>query len=234
MNSPILIVEDEPKIAALLRDYLSQAGYVVRHVARGDAVETELRQHPAQLVLLDLNLPGMDGLEVARMLRNKGPEPAIIMLTARVDEIDRLLGLEMGADDYICKPFSPREVVARVRAVLRRLQPQADGNVLRLGSLSLDRHGHQLRAGETLISTTPIEFTLMLALLERPERVWSRGQLLERARGIQYEGYERNIDSHIKNLRRKLKAALDGADPIRSVYGVGYGLDADALAPAEH
>lgn len=231
MNPAILIVEDEPKIAALLNDYLTQAGYPVRQVGRGDQVAAELQQHPAQLVLLDLNLPGLDGLEVARLLRRQGPEPAIIMITARVDEIDRLLGLEVGADDYICKPFSPREVVARVRAVLRRLLPSADGTVLRLGPLSLDRNGHQLRVKDALISTTPIEFTLMQAMLERPERVWSRAQLLERARGIHFEGYERNIDSHIKNLRRKLKAALDGADPIRSVYGVGYGLDGSVLAP---
>ena len=230
MTPAILIVEDEPKISALLRDYLSQAGYTVRQLARGDQVESELRQHPAQLVLLDLNLPGLDGLEVARRLRQRGPEPAIIMITARVDEIDRLLGLELGADDYICKPFSPREVVARVRAVLRRALPQNEGNTLRLGVLSLDRLGHQLRVGEQLISTTPIEFTLMLAMLEQPDRVWSRSQLLERAKGIQFEGYERNIDSHIKNLRRKLKTALDGADPIRSVYGVGYGLEAAVLA----
>jgi two-component system response regulator BaeR len=154
------------------------------------------------------------------------------MLTARVDEVDRLLGLEIGADDYVCKPFSPREVVARVRAILRRLEPQVDaqGDVLRLGPFTVDRTRHTVTVDGRAVSLTRIEFELFAALVEQPQRIWSRAHLLERARGTQFEGYERNIDGHVKNLRRKLREHAPGLDVIRSVYGVGYGLETDAFA----
>lgn len=228
----VVIVEDDVKIAGLLRDYFVHAGFAVEVVHRGDQAEAAIRRCDAQLVLLDLQLPGRDGLDICRSLRAAGTDVAILMLTARVDEVDRLIGLELGADDYVCKPFSPREVVARARAILRRLKPQIDatGRVLRVGPIELDRDGHQVRvAGEVLV-LTPIEFGLLQVLLEQPRRVWSRGQLLERVRGTDFAGYERNIDSHVKNLRRKLRDSLDDRDPIRSVYGVGYGLDASVLA----
>ena len=152
------------------------------------------------------------------------------MLTARVDEVDRLLGLELGADDYVCKPFSPREVVARARAILRRRRPQDDGGGrLGIGPIELDRAAHVARVAGRELSLTPIEFGLLTAMLEQPRRVWSRGQLLERVRGTDFAGYERNIDGHVKNLRRKLRERLDERDQIRSVYGVGYGLDAEVL-----
>lgn len=231
MSERILIVEDEEKIAALLRDYFQHAGFHVEVLHRGDQVQDSLRRRMADLVVLDLQLPGKDGLSVCRELRAAGSEPAIMMLTARVDEVDRLLGLELGADDYVCKPFSPREVVARARAILRRLRPQADaGGRLSLGLVELDRTAHVARVAGHELSLTPIEFGLLTAMLEQPRRVWSRGQLLERVRGTDFSGYERNIDGHVKNLRRKLRERLDDRDPIRSVYGVGYGLDTEVFA----
>ena len=232
MSAPrVLVVEDEAKLAALLRDYFVHAGFDVEVLHRGDEVLSALRRRPVDLLLLDLQLPGKDGLALCRELRAGGGGPAIMMVTARVDEIDRLLGLELGADDYVCKPFSPREVVARARAILRRLAPQAgpDGRRIALGPLELDRDAHSLRVAGTDVALTPIEFRILSAMLEQPQRVWSRAQLLERARGTDFAGYERNIDSHVKNLRRKLREALGDRDPLRSVYGVGYGLDASVL-----
>ncbi|QHS10244.1 response regulator [Sinimarinibacterium sp. NLF-5-8] len=231
MSARILVVEDEPKLAALLRDYLQHAGYAVQTLARGDGVQAQLAQSPVEVLLLDVQLPGKDGLSICRDLRAAGSTVAIIMITARVDEVDRLLGLELGADDYICKPFSPREVVARVKAVLRRMQvtPHETDDAMQLGVLWLDEQGYRARAGGVDLELTPIEFRLLHAFMQQPQRVWSRAQLLDRARGTDFAGYERNIDSHVKNLRKKLRHALDDQDPIRSVYGVGYGLDADVL-----
>jgi two-component system, OmpR family, response regulator BaeR len=228
----VLIVEDEVKLASLLADYFVHAGFDAEVVHRGDEVQTSLQRRPVDLLVLDLQLPGMDGLTLCRELRAAGPEPAIIIVTARIDEVDRLLGLELGADDYVCKPFSPREVVARARAILRRLQPQASGGGKRLvlGPLELDHEAHSARAGGAELGLTPIEFRILATMLEQPQRVWSRAQLLERARGTDFAGYERNIDSHVKNLRRKLRDKLDDRDPVRSVYGVGYGLDAEMLS----
>ncbi len=230
MSGRVLIVEDEEKLAALLRDYFAHAGFDVEVLHRGDQVQASLQRRPVDLLVLDLQLPGLDGLAVCRALRAAGPDPAILMLTARVDEVDRLLGLELGADDYVCKPFSPREVVARARAILRRLRPQVetDGR-LSVGPVRVDPLAHTASAGGHALSLTPIEFGLLTAMLEQPQRIWSRAQLLERVRGTDFSGYERNIDGHVKNLRRKLRGALDGRDPIRSVYGIGYGLDAAAL-----
>jgi two-component system response regulator BaeR len=230
MNTRVLIVEDEPKIAALLRDYFTQAGHRVDALGRGDEVESFVARHKPELVVLDLQLPGKDGLEVCRALRARAPSPAIIMLTARVEEVDRLLGLELGADDYVCKPFSPREVVARAKAILRRLAPQAGPNgSLRIGMLTVDRAAHAASVGAAALTLTPIEFELLAAMVEQPGRVWSRGALLERVKGTDFSGYERNIDGHVKNLRRKLAGHLGERSAIRSVYGVGYGLDTTAL-----
>jgi two-component system response regulator BaeR len=229
MNARVLIVEDEPKLSALLRDYFLHAGFRCDTLDRGDLVEAYVARDKPELVLLDLQLPGKDGLEVCRALRSRGAEPAIIMVTARVDEVDRLLGLELGADDYICKPYSPRELVARAKAVLRRVQPRSAGNRTALGLLELDRDAHLAQLDGHPLVLTPIEFELLAAMLAQPQRVWSRGQLLSQVRDSSFPGYERNIDSHIKNLRRKLRERLQGREPIRSVYGVGYGLDTEAL-----
>ncbi len=230
MTAHVLIVEDEPKISALLRDYFKQAGYRTDVLGRGDDVEPFVARHKPELVLLDLQLPGKDGLDVCRALRARGPAPAIIMLTARVEEVDRLLGLELGADDYVCKPFSPREVVARARAVLRRLEPKvAPDGTLRLGPLTVDRTAHTAAVGPAGLTLTPIEFELLAAMVEQPNRVWSRSALLERVKGPDFAGYERNIDGHVKNLRKKLGEHLGERAVIRSVYGVGYGLDTIAL-----
>jgi two-component system response regulator BaeR len=230
MSTHVLIVEDEPKIAAVLRDYFGQAGYRADVLHRGDEVEAFVARHEPGLVVLDLQLPGKDGLEVCRALRARGPSPAVIMLTARVEEVDRLLGLELGADDYVCKPFSPREIVARAKAILRRLVPQAAPNgALRIGPLTLDRAAHAASVNKAALTLTPIEFELLAAMVEQPNRVWSRGALLERVKGTDFSGYERNIDGHVKNLRRKLGEHLGDRNAIRSVYGVGYGLDSAEL-----
>lgn len=222
----VLVVEDEVKIADLLVDYLRDGSFEARRVLRGDEALAAHAAFDSDLVVLDLQLPGLDGLSICRELQALVTPPAVMMLTARVDEIDRLLGLELGADDYVCKPFSPREVVARVRAILRRAAPsrEATGEALSVGRLTLVPSSRKVTANGAALALTPIEFEILRALLSQPARVWARAQLLEKARGNAFEGYERNIDGHVKNLRRKLRAALDGDDPIRSVYGVGYGL----------
>jgi len=214
----ILIIEDEHELARVVQSYLEQAGMQVRVEGRGDRGLWAWEQFKPDLVLLDLNLPGMDGLDVAREIRRKADTP-IIMITARAEETDRLIGLELGADDYIVKPFSPREVVARVRAVLRRAG-QAPGALKRIreGDLEIDFEAHAVtRAGETL-DLTPTEFNLLAALAGQPGRVFTRLQLLEAAQGQAYEGYERTIDAHVKNLRAKLEPSRY----IETVFGVGY------------
>lgn len=217
----ILIVEDEPKQARLVRDYLEKADYAVSTLDRGDGVAAHIRSQPPDAVLLDLMLPGLDGLGVCREIRAFSDVP-ILMITARVEEIDRLLGLEMGADDYICKPYSPREVVARVRAVLRRAAPRTGRQMLRAGQLDLDEASHTARAAGERLDLTPSEFKLLKTLMARPGRVFSRAELVYRVQGFEFDGYERTMDSHIKNLRRKLADRLPGANPIKTVYGVGY------------
>lgn len=218
----VLIIEDEMALVRVLRDYLEQAGYEVLTAYRGDSgLSTWEHKHP-DLVILDLNLPGMDGLDVAREIRRKADTP-IIMLTARVEEVDRLIGLELGADDYITKPFSPREVVARVRAVLRRAGAlAAPPPVLRIGELEIDIEGHTVNLNGNLIDLTPMEFSLLVTLASQPGRAFTRAQLLEATQGSVYEGYERTIDAHIKNLRAKIEE--DPKDPryIETVFGVGY------------
>lgn len=219
----VLIVEDEPKLASLLSDYLAAAGYVSETIADGREVVPSVRAAAPDLILLDLMLPGRDGLEVCRELRTFSDVP-IIMLTARVEEIDRLLGLELGADDYLCKPYSPREVVARVKAMFRRLQRtvQAGGPP----ALIIDDSAYRASFNGHVLDLTPVEFRLLKALAEVPGRVLSREQLLDRLYSDHRVVTDRTVDSHVKNLRRKMElVASDGQEPIRSIYGVGYKLE---------
>ena len=211
MNELILVVDDEPKIARLARDYLEQAGFRVQTASDGKMALAVARHDRPDLIVLDLMLPKLDGLDVARHLRRESDVP-IIMLTARAEEADRLIGLELGADDYITKPFSPRELVARVRAVLRRVQGDIrEVGVIRTADLEIDLRGHRVtRTGER-IELTPIEFNLLAMLAQHPGQTFTRAQLLDRLHNYAHEGYERSIDAHIKNLRRKLEP-----DPSRS------------------
>jgi two-component system alkaline phosphatase synthesis response regulator PhoP len=222
MNEVILVVEDEPKMVKLARDYLEQSSYRVITAGDGRTALAMFRDERPNLVVLDLNLPGMDGLDVCRMLRRESDVP-IIMLTARVEEMDRLIGLELGADDYITKPFSPRELVARVRAVLRRVQGDVyQPGLLRTGDLEIDLQGHRVSRDGEAVTLSRTEFNLLAVLAQHPGQTFTRAQLLNRLHGVAYDGYDRSIDAHIKNLRRKLE--LDAADPqyIQTVYGVGY------------
>lgn len=218
----ILIIEDEPELVKVLRSYLEQAGFKVLTAYRGDSGLSTWENKRPDLVILDLNLPGLDGLDVAREIRRKGDTP-IIMLTARVEEMDQLIGLELGADDYITKPFSPRVVVARVRALLRRsLSSPVTSKVLRVADLEINQDAHTLtRAGE-MIELTPTEFSLLATLASQPGRAFTRLQLLETALGNDYEGYERSIDAHIKNLRAKIEPKPKNPYYIETVFGVGY------------
>jgi len=222
MNEMILVVDDEPKILKLARDYLERDGYRVVSAADGATAMATARHERPDLIVLDLNLPEMDGLDVCRALRRESDIP-IIMLTARVDETDRLIGLELGADDYITKPFSPRELVARVRAVLRRVQGGVhQPGLIRAGDLEIDLNGHRVtRAGET-IQLTRTEFNLLAILAQHPGQTFNRSQLLDRLHGVAHEGFDRSIDAHVKNLRRKLE--INPIDPryVLTVYGVGY------------
>lgn len=227
----VLVVEDESKIAELLKDYLGAAGFRVRIVERGDSAVTEVRNNPPSVVLLDIMLPGMDGMEVCRAIRKFSTVP-IVMITARVEEIDRIVGLELGADDYVCKPFSPREIVARVKAILRRSRPQTTELQLRVGQISMDCYTREVSVRGEPVSLTPNEFALLKAFMTRPNRVFTRGELLNLVQGYSFDGYERTIDSHIKNLRRKISEKLPEQEAISTVYGVGYRLSADA-GPSE-
>lgn len=222
MSELILVIDDEPRIVKLARDYLEKGGYQVLTAGDGSAALMLAQQQKPDLVVLDLNLPGMDGLEVCKQLRRTSDVP-IIMLTARVEETDRLIGLELGADDYVVKPFSPRELVARVKVILRRARgtTQASG-ILRLGELEIDLSGHRVSRQQQEINLTPSEFNLLAVLAQHPGQTFSRDQLLSRLYGLDYEGFGRSVDAHIKNLRQKLEA--DPAEPryILTVYGVGY------------
>lgn len=218
----ILIIEDEYELARVVQSYLEQAGMTVRVEARGDRGLLAWEQMRPDLVLLDLNLPGKDGLDVAREIRRKADTP-IIMVTARAEETDRLIGLELGADDYIVKPYSPREVVARVRAVLRRAgAAPAAVHRIEIEDLEINLDGHQVRRGGQVIDLTPSEYNLLVALSGQPGRVFSRLQLLKAIQGAAYEGYERTVDAHIKNLRAKLEVDSHQPRLIETVFGVGY------------
>ena len=218
-RSTILIVEDEPKISHLLRDYLQQAGYETRESLSYDQIRSWVEQEEINLILLDWMLPGMSGLEICQQLRTVSNVP-ILMITARVEEIDRLKGLDSGADDYICKPFSPREVVARVKAVLRRTNHEDHAELI-AGPLRLDQTTHQVWVDESEVVLTPNEFGVLRVLLQRPGKVWSRESLLQQVQGYQFNGYDRTIDTHVKNLRKKL-ATYGLESSIVTVYGIGY------------
>ena len=222
MNEIILVIDDEQKIVKQARDYLEKGGYCVFSASDGVTALAVARHERPDLIVLDLNLPGMDGLDVCRALRRESDVP-IIMLTARVEETDRLIGLELGADDYITKPFSPRELVARVRAVLRRVRGGVrEPGLVRAGDLEIDLNGHRVtRAGEP-IGLTRSEFNLLATLAQYPGQTFTRAQLLDRLHGVRYDGYDRSIDAHIKNLRRKLEP--DPLEPqyVLTVYGIGY------------
>ncbi len=230
-SQTVLIVDDEPQIADVLRDYLKQGGYEVLSARDGQTALTLVRHERPDLIILDLMLPnGMDGLDVCRHLRQDPAfaEIPIIMLTARVEETDRLIGLELGADDYVTKPFSPREVVARVRTVLRRAKREGPPpGLIRLGELAIDLTNRHVTVNGRFVALTPIEYDLLAALARVPGRPLTRAQLIAQAYDVAYDGFDRAIDSHIKNLRRKIEP--DAAEPqyILTVYGVGYKLGED-------
>jgi two-component system response regulator BaeR len=219
MAERILIVEDEEKLASLLRDYLVQEGFAVSVLHRGDHVEAYVREQLPDLVLLDLMLPGKSGLEVCKALRARNPDLPIIMVTARVDEIDRLLGLELGADDYICKPFSPREVVARAKAVLRRARR---GAAPQDGGLVLDDAGFRASLAGKDLGLTAVEYQLLKVLAAHPGRIFTRDQLMDAMYRDERVVSDRTVDSHIKKIRRKIAAVLPDRELIHSLYGVGY------------
>ena len=223
MSERILIVEDETRLAALLADYLKAAGYRTHSLATGTGAVDWIRDHEPALVLLDLMLPGTDGLEICRQVRGVSPVP-IIMTTARVEEIDRLLGLELGADDYVCKPYSPREVVARVRAVLRRTRGEREPAAMtQAGPLALDDDRLRVRAEGGEIQLTAVEYALLKALVGTPGKIFSRARLMQRIYDDHRVVSDRTIDSHVKKLRRRLAEILPpGRELIHSVYGVGY------------
>ena len=222
MNETILVVDDEQKILRLARDYLETGGYQVKTAADGKTALAIARREKPDLVVLDLMLPGMDGWDVCRALRRESDIP-IIMLTARAEEADQLVGLELGADDYVTKPFSPRLLVARVRAVLRRVQGDIyQPGIISAGDLEIDTNGHRVTLGEDQIHLTRIEFKVLAVLAQHPGQTFSRAQLLDRLHGTVFEGYDRSFDAHIKNLRRKIEGDPSNPQYILTVYGVGY------------
>ena len=217
MSARIMVVEDESELAALIADYVDAAGMTAQVFGDGAAALAAWQADPADLLVLDLMLPGLDGLSLCRHIRAVSTVP-IIMVTAKVEEIDRLMGLETGADDYLCKPFSPRELVARIKALLRRAGYRAP-------ALAVDEAGRRVMAHGQDLHLTPTEFALLAAMLRRPGQVFSRASLLDLVAQDNLDVTDRAVDSHIKNLRRKLAAAFPGSEPIASVYGLGYRLD---------
>jgi DNA-binding response OmpR family regulator len=218
----ILVVDDEPKIVQLVRDYLERAGFAVSTARDGNEALMRAHQERPDLIVLDLGLPELDGLEVTRRLRRDSGVP-IIMLTARHEETDKVVGLELGADDYVTKPFSPRELEARVRAVLRR-QVRGESDVLRAGDLTLDIPRLRTEVSGRPISLTATEFELLAALARQPGRVFTRAQLLDAIHGVAFDSYERAVDAHVKNLRRKIEPDPRAPRYLLTVYGVGYRL----------
>src|SRR6478609_3097125 len=226
----ILVVDDEPRIAELARDYLEHAGFGVRIATTGEAALQAVRRARPDLVVLDLGLPGMEGLDVTRTIRRDSNLP-VIMLTARDDELDKLIGLELGADDYLTKPFSPRELVARVRAVLRRAdRPPEPDETIHAGDVVLDLPRMRTEVAGAAVDLTPTEFQLLATLAARPGRIFTRSQLLDALHGVAFETYERAIDSHVKNLRRKLEPDPRRPRYVLTVYGVGYRFADDRAA----
>ena len=224
----ILVVDDEPKIVQLASDYLDHAGFAVLTAADGRSAIAAARTRHPDLIVLDLGLPELDGLDVARTLRRESNVP-IVMLTARDDELDRVVGLELGADDYVTKPFSPRELVARVRAVLRRTERTGEpADVLRIGDVALDIPRMRVQVGGRSVELTATEFELLATLARQPGRIFTRARLLDALHGVAFESYERAIDTHIKNLRRKLEPEPRQPRYLLTVYGVGYRFADDA------
>lgn len=217
MTATILIVEDEAELAGVVADYITAAGFVAEIIDNGHAALARIEREPPQLVVLDLMLPGLDGLALCRCVRAFSDVP-IIMVTARVAEIDRLLGLETGADDYVCKPFSPRELVARIRAVLRRRQVEPNAQAF----IAIDEATRTIRVRAQRLDLTATEFEMLAAMARRPGTIFPRAQLLDLARQDSLDVSDRAVDTHIKNLRRKLAALLPDLEIIQSVYGVGY------------
>jgi DNA-binding response OmpR family regulator len=231
MAQHILVVDDDRQIVRLVRAYLEQAGYTVAVAYDGNEVLPAVRHARPDLIVLDLMLPGRDGWELTRLLRGDPTLASIpiLMLTARVEDTDKIVGLELGADDYVTKPFNPRELVARVRAILRRVSgAEPAPRLLRAGAIALDPHRHEVTLNGQPVDLTPAEFDILRALLEQPDRTLTRSELIERAFGYSYEGLERTVDSHIKNLRRKLEEDPRQPRYIQTVYGVGYRLKGDA------
>ena len=217
-----MVVDDEPKIVQLARDYLEHAGFAVVVAHDGRAALATARAQKPDLVVLDLGLPVLEGLDVARTLRGESNVP-IVMLTGRSEESDKLVGLELGADDYVTKPFSPKELVARVRAVLRRTErPRSETEVIRVGDVTLDIPRMRTTVADRVVDLTPTEFQLVATMAREPGRVFTRSQLLDAVHGVAFESYERAIDAHVKNIRHKLEP--DPASPryLLTVYGVGY------------
>jgi two-component system alkaline phosphatase synthesis response regulator PhoP len=220
----VLVVDDELKITRLVRDYLEQAGFVVAIASDGPGAIAAARQIKPDLIVLDLGLPGLDGLDVIRTLRANSTVP-VVVVTARADEADRVVGLEMGADDYLVKPFSPKELVARVRAVLRRVDLAAEGaEVLRSGELVVDIPRREVKLRGRVIDLTPTEFELVQTLIRQPGRVFTRGQLLEAIHGVAFDSFERAVDAHVKNIRRKLEPEPQRPRYLLTVHGIGYKL----------
>ena len=218
----VLVVEDEIKITRLVRDYLRQAGFDVLEAIDGPSALSLARAEKPDMIVLDLGLPGMDGLDVTRKLRATSSVP-IIMLTARSEETDRIVGLELGADDYVTKPFSPKELVARIRAVLRRADATlGGGEVVRAGPLEMDLPKRRVTVEGREIELTSTEFDLLLVLARQPGRIYTRAQLLDAVHGVSFESYERSVDAHIKNLRRKIETDPQRPRLVLTVYGVGY------------
>jgi DNA-binding response OmpR family regulator len=218
----VLVVEDEIEIARIVRDYLRNAGFEVIVVGDGGSAVASVRSAKPDLLVLDLGLPGRDGLDVAREIRRWSDTP-IVMLTARGDETDRIVGLELGADDYVVKPFSPKELVARVRAVLRRSRAAARGDeIVRAGDVEIDTGKMRVSVGGAPVELTPTEFQLLATLAREPGRVFTRSQLLDAVHGVAIESYERAIDAHVKNLRRKIEPAPGNPRYVVTVHGVGY------------
>jgi two-component system, OmpR family, alkaline phosphatase synthesis response regulator PhoP len=222
MNELILVVDDEAKIVRLARDYLERSGFRVVAAGDGRTAPAIARHDRPDLIVLDLNLPDVDGLDVCRTLRRDSAVP-IIMLTARVEESERLIGLELGADDYITKPFSPRELVARVRAVLRRVQGglQQSG-IIRVADLEIDLNGHRVARDGLPLQLTRTEFNLLALLARHPGQTFTREQLIDRLFGVDYEGFARSVDAHVKHLRQKLEVDANQPRYVLTVYGVGY------------
>jgi two-component system alkaline phosphatase synthesis response regulator PhoP len=230
MSKKIFIVDDEPQIVKVLKAYLEKAGFQVVTASDGKIALATFQREKPDFLILDLNLPGMDGLDICKAIRRDSNVP-ILMLTARVEETDRLIGLELGADDYVIKPFSPREVVARVKTIFRRTTAEpSKPEIIQVGQIMIDQEQHSVSLAGRAIDLTPTEFEILVTLAKQPKRVFSRLQIMEQAQGDAFEGYERTIDAHIKNIRLKLEPNPKKPVYIQTVFGLGYKLEAGSDA----